>query len=91
MNSYPKDSVPHSLRCGHTIAEMRPLFCVDCTSIEAEVRYRALNVAYRDGDALISDLEWDKYETYCRARWPDCATFFKVGKEIDEFEEFLNG
>jgi len=85
---YPKDTVPHHLRCGHTIAEMRPLFCVKCTVIEAENRYGALNQAYRDGNPLVSDLEFDKYETYCRARWPECKTFHKVGKDMGELDGF---
>lgn len=77
--SYPKDTVPHELRCPHTASDMRPLFCRSCSEADVVVRYVALNNAYRAGEPLVSDTEFDKYEIYCRARWPSCTTFRKVG------------
>lgn len=77
-HSYPKDSIPHHLRCNHTGAAMRPLFCVNCTGHEVLARYHALDFAYRIGFPECSDLEFDKFESLCRELFPEEASFWPV-------------
>jgi hypothetical protein len=78
---YPNGSLPHELRCPHTPAELRPLFCTDCTADEVAERYTTLKTAYYDGEPLMSDEAFDRYEKYCREKFPDDERFHSVGSE----------
>lgn len=75
---YP-DGVPHSWRCPHTPAEMRPMTCEHCTADEVFALYARINNAYRDGNPLMSDWRWDVFEQFCRNRFPEDPRFHKVG------------
>lgn len=75
---YP-DGVPHSWRCAHTPAEMRPMMCEECTSNDVFTLYARINNAYREGNPLMSDWRWDVFEAFCRDRFPDDTRFHKVG------------
>lgn len=78
---YPRHSLPHDLRCPHTGATMRPLFCSRCTADEVSQRYTALKTAYYDGTPLVSDEYFDRYEMYCREEFPGDMRFYKVGSD----------
>lgn len=76
---YP-DGVPHSWRCAHTPAEMRPLTCDSCTADEVFQLYACISNSYRQGAPLMSDWRWDIFEAHCRERFPQDARFHKVGE-----------
>lgn len=80
--SYPKDCIPHELRCSHqdVVMVLRPWLCAECTADEAYRTYHTLNMSYRQGAPLVSDIRFDRFEIRCRERWPDDARFKQVGE-----------
>ncbi len=78
---YPKGCIPHELRCKHRdgIGFYRPWFCESCTADDAYNTYHTLNMAYRAGNPLVDDYRFDKFERFCRERWPEDKRFHQVG------------
>lgn len=72
--------VPDELRCPHTIATIRPLFCQDkCGPDEWVKIYHAAKRAYYNGDPILYDMTYDRLETEARKRWPNDQRFWSVG------------
>lgn len=80
--AYPNNSIPHALRCPHTPAEMRPLFCEDCTADEVYARYKEMDFLYRMGEPVCGDEEFDRYELLCRKKFPFDERFKQVGSDL---------
>lgn len=77
------DGVPHSWRCQHTIAEMRPMMCDDCTADDVFALYTKINNEYRRGFPVMDDDRWNLFEQFCRDRFPEDRRFHKVGVIYD--------
>ena len=80
--AYPKDCIPHELRCKHQdgVMVLRPWLCYACTADEAYATYHTLNTAYREGSQLCRDLSFDRFEDLCRKRWPEDQRFHQIGE-----------
>lgn len=82
MTAICHSTIPHELRCPHTPAAIRPLFCEKCTADEAYVRYAEAKRSYYAGQPLVTDdLEFDRWELYMRKLWPNDKRFEEVGSE----------
>lgn len=80
MAAICKSSIPPELRCPHTPAEIRPLFCECCTANEAYKWYKMAKSSYYAGTPLVrDDLEFDRWEIYMRQLWPEDKRFEEVG------------
>lgn len=81
LTRYPKDSIPHELRCPHNDDKMvvRPWLCYQCSADELWASYQTMNLAYRNGEALVPDKVFDNYEKLCREHYPEDRRFWKVG------------
>lgn len=79
---YPKDCIPHDLRCKHQdeVMVLRPWLCHMCTADDAYNTYAALNNTYRSGSPLVPDKVFDRFESLCRDRWPEDKRFHQVGE-----------
>ena len=83
---YPKDTIPHELRCKHQDAVMvlRPISCDLCTADELYTLYSILNTAYRTGEPLSEDHYYDRLEARCRKLFPQDPRFWKVGQCVSD-------
>jgi len=72
--------IPEDWKCPHTPAKYRPLICLDCTADEVFALYSKINRAYRMGDPVCSDQQFDMYEELFRLRFPEDKRFWKVGQ-----------
>ena len=83
---YPKDSVPHALRCAHVTFPngLKPFLCADCNSDHAYQLYSSINDAYRKGDPIMNDYMFDMFETYLRERHRRDPRFWKVGQDMSK-------
>jgi hypothetical protein len=82
MAAICNSSIPHELRCPHTPAQIRPLFCDRCTADEAYAWYQAAKASYYAGQPLVDDdREFDRWEMYMREKWPDDKRFEEVGSK----------
>lgn len=72
---YPNGVIPHELRCPHTPARLRPLFCEQCTADDAFKTYITLKKAYYAGEPLCEDWHFDNFEKYCKEKWPNDRRF----------------
>ena len=74
-----KAYIPEDWKCPHQPAEFRPLFCQMCSADEVLALYSKINQAYRDGDPVCSDQQFDMYEALFRLHFPTDKRFWKVG------------
>lgn len=78
--TYNRGVLDHSVRCPHTKAELRPLFCNSCTADEVYARYLECKRSYYiDGISLADDENFDRFEKYCQDRYPLDTRFYMVG------------
>jgi hypothetical protein len=75
-----KSSIPEEWKCPHTMAEYRPLICYQCTADDLFLLKSRLNQAYRIGEPVCSDAQYDMYEQIFRDHYPDDERFWKVGQ-----------
>lgn len=82
LKEYPKDSLPHALRCPHTSATMRPMTCVNCTADELLAVLLELKRSYYvDGIELMGEKQYDQFEAYLWGRFPKDERFKQVGSK----------
>lgn len=85
--AYNNNILPHEYRCNHTIAELRPLWCEVCGTLEeCTDLYLKFKHAYYSGSPLITDSQFDNYEINCRRRFPNEQVFHTVGYKATEEE-----
>jgi hypothetical protein len=59
---------------------MRPMTCHACSSDDLFKVYNELKRSYYlEGEALMGDVEFDRFENYLRERFPEDKRFFIVG------------
>jgi len=77
--------IPEEWKCPHTQAQVRPLTCENCTADDLFLLKSRLNHAYRTGNPVCTDDQYDIYEKIFRDRFPKDRRFWKVGQY--EFED----
>jgi hypothetical protein len=60
---------------------MRPLACVDCTADELLAVFLELKRSYYSGVELMGEKEYDRFEAYLWARFPEDGRFKVVGSK----------
>lgn len=73
-------NIPESWKCPHTPAQVRPMICQACTADEVFLLYTRINNAYRDGNPVCTDTQFDVYEKWFRDKFPSDKRFWSVGK-----------
>lgn len=73
-------TVPEEWKCPHTPAQVRPMTCDACTADDVYTLYNRINEAYRKGEPVCEDTQFDRYEKFFRDRFPHDKRFWQVGE-----------
>ena len=84
------EPIPDAWKCQHTPAQVRPLTCDKCTADEVYTLYNRINEAYRKGQPVCTDFQFDSYEIHFRERFPEDRRFWQVGENNPEQEKKRN-